>query len=165
MTASGLLWGRLLELRPAQTVFLSTCLSLSSTPLVSRFLAGSGRADKEGDLDYGAVLLGMLVTQDVQLGLLMAAVPTLAQAGAGAHPRRQAQWTAPEAPPPPPGSWTGLSRPLRAPPGLPQGPARLSLQVYLLVLSVTTLSLLLAPVLWRVAVGRCLPRQERRSSL
>ncbi|XP_054557509.1 transmembrane and coiled-coil domain-containing protein 3 isoform X3 [Talpa occidentalis] len=86
MTACGLLWGRLLQLGSSQSVFLSACLSLSSTPLVSRFLVGSSRADKEGDLDYSAVLLGMLVTQDVQLGLLMAAVPTLAQAGAGSHP-------------------------------------------------------------------------------
>lgn len=39
------------------------------------------------------------------------------------------------------------------------------LQVYLLILSVTTLSLLLAPVLWRAAVTRCAPRPERRSSL
>lgn len=40
-----------------------------------------------GDIDYGAVLLGMLVTQDVQLGLFMAVLPTLIQAGAGAHAR------------------------------------------------------------------------------
>ncbi|KAG8521153.1 Transmembrane and coiled-coil domain-containing protein 3 [Galemys pyrenaicus] len=85
MMGSGLLWGRLLQLGPAQSVFLSACLSLSSTPLVSRFLASSGRPDKEGELDYSAVLLGMLVTQDVQLGLLMAIMPTLAQASAGAH--------------------------------------------------------------------------------
>ena len=40
-----------------------------------------------GDIDYGAVLLGMLVTQDVQLGLFIAVLPTLIQAGAGAHAR------------------------------------------------------------------------------
>lgn len=81
MTAFGLLWGHLLHIRPAQSVFVSTCLSLSSTPLVSRFLMGSVRADKEGDGDYSAVLLGMLVTQDVQLGLFIAALPTLLQVG------------------------------------------------------------------------------------
>ncbi|XP_008066974.1 transmembrane and coiled-coil domain-containing protein 3 [Carlito syrichta] len=86
MTACGLLWGHLLRIRPAQSVFISTCLSLSSTPLVSRFLAGSARGDKEGDVDYSSVLLGMLVMQDVQLGLLVAIMPTLIQAGAGSSP-------------------------------------------------------------------------------
>lgn len=36
-------------------------------------------------------------------------------------------------------------------------------QVYLLVLSVTTLSLLLAPVLWRVTTHRWVPRAERKT--
>uniref|UniRef100_A0A8C0WB26 Cation/H+ exchanger transmembrane domain-containing protein n=1 Tax=Castor canadensis TaxID=51338 RepID=A0A8C0WB26_CASCN len=85
MIAFGLLWGHLLRIRPTQSVFISTCLSLSSTPLVSRFLVGSARGDKEaGDLDYSSVLLGMLVMQDVQLGLFIAVMPTLIQAGAGA---------------------------------------------------------------------------------
>lgn len=39
------------------------------------------------------------------------------------------------------------------------------LQVYLLILSVTTLSLLLAPVLWRAAITKCVPRPDRRASL
>ncbi|XP_005374000.1 PREDICTED: transmembrane and coiled-coil domain-containing protein 3 [Chinchilla lanigera] len=82
MIAFGLFWGHLLRIRPTQSVFISTCLSLSSTPLVSRFLVGSARGDKEGDLDYSAVLLGMLVMQDVQLGLFIAVMPTLIQAGA-----------------------------------------------------------------------------------
>ncbi|KAB0372677.1 hypothetical protein FD755_015430 [Muntiacus reevesi] len=85
MVAFGLVWGHLLQIRPTQSVFISTCLSLSSTPLVSKFLVGSSRSDKEGDIDYGALLLGMLVTQDVQLGLFIAILPTLIQAGAGAH--------------------------------------------------------------------------------
>ncbi|XP_052505932.1 transmembrane and coiled-coil domain-containing protein 3 isoform X2 [Budorcas taxicolor] len=85
MVAFGLVWGHLLQIRPTQSVFISTCLSLSSTPLVSKFLVGSARSDKEGDIDYGALLLGMLVTQDVQLGLFIAILPTLIQAGAGAH--------------------------------------------------------------------------------
>ncbi|XP_063648451.1 transmembrane and coiled-coil domain-containing protein 3 isoform X15 [Pan troglodytes] len=84
MIAFGLLWGHLLRIKPTQSVFISTCLSLSSTPLVSRFLMGSARGDKEGDIDYSTVLLGMLVTQDVQLGLFMAVMPTLIQAGASA---------------------------------------------------------------------------------
>lgn len=52
MIAFGLLWGHLLQIRPTQSVFISTCLSLSSTPLVSRFLAGSVRGDKEGKCDF-----------------------------------------------------------------------------------------------------------------
>ena len=48
MIAFGLLWGHLLQIRPTQSVFISTCLSLSSTPLVSRFLMGSARGEKEG---------------------------------------------------------------------------------------------------------------------
>ncbi|XP_023973226.1 transmembrane and coiled-coil domain-containing protein 3 isoform X1 [Physeter macrocephalus] len=87
MVAFGLVWGHLLQIRPTQSVFISACLSLSSTPLVSKFLVGSTRSDKEGDIDYGAVLLGMLVTQDVQLGLVIAVLPTFIQAGAGAHAR------------------------------------------------------------------------------
>lgn len=83
MVGSGLLWGQVLKIRTTQTVFISTCLSLSSTPLVSRFLAGSSRGDKEGDTDYSSVLLGMLVMQDVQLGLFIAVMPTLIQAQSG----------------------------------------------------------------------------------
>ncbi|XP_055010542.1 transmembrane and coiled-coil domain-containing protein 3 isoform X2 [Boleophthalmus pectinirostris] len=82
MVGSGLLWGQVLKIRTTQTVFISTCLSLSSTPLVSRFLGGA-RGDKEGDSDYSSVLLGMLVMQDVQLGLFIAVMPTLIQAQSG----------------------------------------------------------------------------------
>uniref|UniRef100_A0A8C6JQ91 Cation/H+ exchanger transmembrane domain-containing protein n=1 Tax=Melopsittacus undulatus TaxID=13146 RepID=A0A8C6JQ91_MELUD len=85
MIAFGLLWGHLLQIRPTQSVFISTCLSLSSTPLVSRFLAGSVRGDKEGDIDYSSVLLGMLVMQDVQLGLFIAVMPTLIQVGVSTY--------------------------------------------------------------------------------
>ncbi|KAM9391049.1 transmembrane and coiled-coil domain-containing protein 3 isoform 2-T2 [Salvelinus alpinus] len=83
MVATGLLWGQVLHVRPTQTVFISSCLSLSSTPLVSRFLAGGTRADKDGELDYSSVLLGMLVMQDVQLGLFIAVMPTLIQVSSG----------------------------------------------------------------------------------
>ncbi|KAA8595818.1 hypothetical protein FQN60_011109 [Etheostoma spectabile] len=79
MVGAGLVWGQVLHIRPTQTVFVSTCLSLSSTPLVSRFLAVFGA----GDLDYSSVLLGMLVMQDVQLGLFVAVMPTLIQAQSG----------------------------------------------------------------------------------
>lgn len=39
----------------------------------------------------------------------------------------------------------------------------ISREVYLLVLSVTTLSLLLAPVLWRAATHKWVPRAERKT--
>ncbi|XP_062907279.1 transmembrane and coiled-coil domain-containing protein 3 isoform X2 [Mobula hypostoma] len=81
MVAFGLLWGYLLRIRPTQSIFISTCLSLSSTPLVSRFLALGAREEKEGDADYSSVLLGMLVMQDVQLSLFIAVMPMLIQAG------------------------------------------------------------------------------------
>ncbi|CAL8350731.1 unnamed protein product [Merluccius merluccius] len=76
MVGAGLLWGQVLRIRPTQTVFISSCLSLSSTPLVSRLLA----AEKDGDVEYSSVLLGMLVMQDVQLGLFIAVLPSLIQA-------------------------------------------------------------------------------------
>ncbi|XP_070799064.1 transmembrane and coiled-coil domain-containing protein 3 [Pituophis catenifer annectens] len=85
MITFGLLWGHLLQIRATQSVFIATCLSLSSTPLVSRFLAGSARGDKEGEIDYSSVLLAMLVMQDVQLGLFIAVMPTFIQAGFGTH--------------------------------------------------------------------------------
>ncbi|XP_063809179.1 transmembrane and coiled-coil domain-containing protein 3 isoform X2 [Pseudophryne corroboree] len=85
MIAFGLLWGHFLQIKPTQSVFISTCLSLSSTPLVSRFLGGGSRGDKDGDLDYSSVLLGMLVMQDVQLSLFIAAMPTLIQAGGSTY--------------------------------------------------------------------------------
>ncbi|KAF7689659.1 transmembrane and coiled-coil domain-containing protein 3 [Silurus meridionalis] len=83
MVGAGLLWGKVFRLHPIQTVFVSSCLSLSSTPLISRFLSGGSRGDKEGELDYSSVLLGMLVMQDVQLSLFIAIMPTLIQAGSG----------------------------------------------------------------------------------
>ncbi|KAG7315706.1 hypothetical protein KOW79_020572 [Hemibagrus wyckioides] len=85
MVGAGLLWGKVFRLHPIQTVFISSCLSLSSTPLVSRFLSGGSRGDKEGELDYSSVLLGMLVMQDVQLSLFIAIMPTLIQAGSGGN--------------------------------------------------------------------------------
>lgn len=48
MVGAGIVWGKLLRLKISQTVFVSSCLSLSSTPLVSKFLSGASRAEKEG---------------------------------------------------------------------------------------------------------------------
>ncbi|XP_068186017.1 transmembrane and coiled-coil domain-containing protein 3 [Antennarius striatus] len=83
MVAAGLLWGQVLHMRHTQALFISACLSLSSTPLVSRFLEGGGRGEREADRDYSSVLLGVLVMQDVQLGFFMAIMPTLIQAQSG----------------------------------------------------------------------------------
>lgn len=53
VTAFGLLWGHLLQIRRTQSIFISTCLSLSSTHVVSRLLMGSTCGEKEaGDVDY-----------------------------------------------------------------------------------------------------------------
>lgn len=53
MIAFGLLWRHLLQIRPTQSIFISTCLSLSSTPGVSKFLMDSARGEKAaGDIDY-----------------------------------------------------------------------------------------------------------------
>ena len=51
-----------------ECAFISACLSLSSTPLVVKFLQGK---DKENspESECGQYLMGMLVMQDVQLGL------------------------------------------------------------------------------------------------
>ncbi|KAG7279317.1 hypothetical protein CRUP_025135 [Coryphaenoides rupestris] len=59
MVAAGLLWGQALKIRATQTIFISSCLSLSSTPLVSRLLA----AEKE-------VLLLCLLLRWVLIGPL-----------------------------------------------------------------------------------------------
>ncbi|XP_069745654.1 transmembrane and coiled-coil domain-containing protein 3 isoform X2 [Narcine bancroftii] len=88
MIAFGLLWGHLLNIRPTQSIFISTCLSLSSTPLVSKFLALGAKGEKDGDADYSSVLLGMLVMQDVQLSLFIAVMPMLIQAGSSTANRK-----------------------------------------------------------------------------
>ncbi|XP_078694439.1 transmembrane and coiled-coil domain-containing protein 3-like isoform X2 [Branchiostoma floridae x Branchiostoma belcheri] len=117
MVLCGILWGIPLAISWKQSVFVSACLSLSSTPLVVRFLSTSARSDHKHDdpdtsgsedlcldldepevseqpegnakwigkvsseLDYSSILLGILVMQDVMLGLIMAILPTLAPTG------------------------------------------------------------------------------------
>ncbi|XP_063966947.1 transmembrane and coiled-coil domain-containing protein 3-like isoform X1 [Lytechinus pictus] len=84
MIIYGILFGFALHIIPRQSAFIAACLSLSSTPLVVKFLSSnSARREKEedvGDHDYSHTLLGILVMQDVQLGLLVAIMPTLAGA-------------------------------------------------------------------------------------
>ena len=52
-----------------ECAFISACLSLSSTPLVMKFLQPKGKEKSDSpELECGQYLMGMLVMQDVQLG-------------------------------------------------------------------------------------------------
>ena len=52
---------------------------LSSTPLVIKFLQSSKDKEVSADSECGSLLLGMLVMQDIQLGLIIACLPVLAR--------------------------------------------------------------------------------------
>ncbi|XP_033096132.1 transmembrane and coiled-coil domain-containing protein 3-like isoform X2 [Anneissia japonica] len=83
MICFGLVFGYFLHIVPRHSVFIAACLSLSSTPLVVKFLGSAhkhGKAEDIEDPDYSSTLLGILVVQDVQLGLLVAILPALAGA-------------------------------------------------------------------------------------
>lgn len=60
MVGAGIVWGKLLRLKISQTVFVSSCLSLSSTPLVSKFLSGASRAEKEGKWSHFVVISSVI---------------------------------------------------------------------------------------------------------
>jgi len=60
---------------PAQGVFLGAILSLSSTAVVLKCLMERG----ETETSHGQVMLGMLVVQDLALGLMLAVLPALEQ--------------------------------------------------------------------------------------
>ncbi|ELT97777.1 hypothetical protein CAPTEDRAFT_161515 [Capitella teleta] len=80
MVALGLILGRLWSASGSESVFVAACLSLSSTPLVIKFLTSSSDVKEENlsSSDYGVVLLGILIMQDVYLGILMALLPNMA---------------------------------------------------------------------------------------
>ncbi|XP_072034800.1 transmembrane and coiled-coil domain-containing protein 3-like [Amphiura filiformis] len=83
MIVFGIIFGSLLNIIPRQSAFVAACLSLSSTPLVVKFLSAGGnqkREKEEGEIEYSSTLLGILVMQDVQLGLIVAILPVLAGA-------------------------------------------------------------------------------------
>ena len=63
----------------SSTGFTFACLALSSTPLVVKFLQSSTDREVSADSECGSLLLGMLVTQDVQLGLIIALLPAFAK--------------------------------------------------------------------------------------
>ncbi|XP_064638404.1 transmembrane and coiled-coil domain-containing protein 3-like isoform X2 [Lineus longissimus] len=89
----GVLIGHCIKSTPNESAFISACLSLSSTPLVVKFI-GNGKDEEENtnhesavehhrgrrrtDLDYSSVLLGILVMQDILLGVLIALLPAIA---------------------------------------------------------------------------------------
>nr|XP_002739865.1 PREDICTED: transmembrane and coiled-coil domain-containing protein 3-like [Saccoglossus kowalevskii] len=78
MMVCGLMFGYMLKIIPSQSVFVAACLSLSSTPLVVKFLGSQEKDTGQGDSEYSSTLLGILVVQDVQLGLLIAILPAMA---------------------------------------------------------------------------------------
>ncbi|MCX7594509.1 MAG: cation:proton antiporter, partial [Fischerella sp.] len=67
-------WGTLL---PAKGVFLGAILSLSSTAVVLKCLMERN----ETETPHGQVMLGILVVQDLALGLMLAVLPALHQPG------------------------------------------------------------------------------------
>ncbi|XP_048588748.1 transmembrane and coiled-coil domain-containing protein 3 [Nematostella vectensis] len=78
----GMFWGACFGILPQQSLFVAACLSLSSTPLVVKFLetkhGDSSKEHTNGNHEYSSSLLGILVMQDVHLGLLVAILPALA---------------------------------------------------------------------------------------
>ena len=70
-----------------ECAFISACLSLSSTPLVMKFLQSNEKSvkckgrDDSPESQCGQYLLGMLVMQDVQLGIIIALLPAFGENG------------------------------------------------------------------------------------
>lgn len=69
-----------------ECAFISACLSLSSTPLVMKFLQSNEKSrhkpickDDSPESQCGQYLLGMLVMQDVQLGVIIALLPAFGE--------------------------------------------------------------------------------------
>ena len=110
----GLFLGSVLHVSWRESVFVSACLSLSSTPLVVKFLTPGNdvtHQNKDGLFtftqqlqlqhsifvkvqvcfvsgasapDYASTLLGLLIMQDVLLGVIMALLPVLAHTSSNA---------------------------------------------------------------------------------
>ncbi|XP_077970291.1 transmembrane and coiled-coil domain-containing protein 3-like [Styela clava] len=77
MIICGLIIGSLLNynIPKGESAFIAVCMSMSSTPLVVRFLQDSSAHEA---VDYSSILLAMLVMQDVQLGIIVATLPAFA---------------------------------------------------------------------------------------
>lgn len=89
MIVFGIFWGLCFGILPRQSAFVAACLSLSSTPLVAKFVESKDgdhytKEHANGDGDYTSSLLGILVMQDVHLGLLVALLPALSGHRGGA---------------------------------------------------------------------------------
>jgi len=75
MVVLGVFIGSFNSVPVGESSFISACLSFSSTPLITRFVGNTGEVHST---EYSTTLLGILITQDIQLSLLMALMPSLA---------------------------------------------------------------------------------------
>jgi hypothetical protein len=82
MVCTGLVAGYLVGIQYQQSSFVAACLSLSSTPLVVKFMQqsrGQTELTKNHEIsEVGSTLLGVLVMQDIQLAVIIAILPALA---------------------------------------------------------------------------------------
>ncbi|EDV21309.1 uncharacterized protein TRIADDRAFT_30483 [Trichoplax adhaerens] len=78
LVSGGLILGAIFGIKPNQTFFVAASLSISSTPLIVKFFQNTPPSGRCPEKDYESHLLGVLVMQDVMLGLLIAILPALA---------------------------------------------------------------------------------------
>ncbi|XP_062521373.1 transmembrane and coiled-coil domain-containing protein 3-like isoform X2 [Corticium candelabrum] len=85
MICGGLIVGYLVGIHQLQSSFVAACLSLSSTPLVVKFMQQSSthlilptKGHNSDTSEVGSTLVGLLVMQDTQLALIIAILPSLA---------------------------------------------------------------------------------------
>ncbi|XP_065055993.1 transmembrane and coiled-coil domain-containing protein 3-like [Rhopilema esculentum] len=79
----GLVIGTMFGINPRQSLFVATCLSMSSTPIMSKIMAVNSNQNRdhltlESGEDYLNILAGIFLMQDVQIGLVMGILPILA---------------------------------------------------------------------------------------
>ncbi|XP_065644634.1 transmembrane and coiled-coil domain-containing protein 3 isoform X4 [Hydra vulgaris] len=80
LTVIGLFWGAVFNIVPKQTIFVTLCLSFTSTTMVTNMIRTQNSAKDHivsFDEDYSSLLISMLFLQDVLLGIFMAALPIL----------------------------------------------------------------------------------------
>jgi len=84
----GLIFGWIIGFTVQQIIFVTICLSFSSTPVVTKLIAQSTVKDHNlahSTDDYSSLLMSMLVIQDILLGIFMAILPILAGHTASTH--------------------------------------------------------------------------------
>ncbi|KAK2167766.1 hypothetical protein LSH36_24g05021 [Paralvinella palmiformis] len=82
----GVCVGLMLGAAIKECVFIAICLSLSSTPLVVKFLnPPETTTESPSNTEYGVLLLGILIMQDVVLGLFIAFLPIMADPISNPH--------------------------------------------------------------------------------